>query len=72
MSSAVNAAEHAACQLHASPSHTCVLTFDPTKSFVDFFGFLAQTLQSHVKVHSSVQARVSASYPKNNQGRGGR
>ena len=34
--------------------------------------FWPRALQSHVKVHSFVQARVSASYPKNNQGRGGR
>lgn len=37
--SAVNAAEHAACKMHASPSHTCVLTFNPTLSFVDPLGF---------------------------------
>ncbi len=41
MSSAVNVAEHAACQLHASPSHIC----SPTADMVHPVG-LAQILQS--------------------------
>lgn len=36
---AVNAAEHAACQMHAPPSHTCDPTSDLTLNSIDPFGF---------------------------------
>jgi hypothetical protein len=42
MSSAVNGAEHAACQLCATPCHIC----DPTLDIVHPVVFLAQILQS--------------------------